>query len=961
MDQQDDCLATDAAPPSGDRSRPGAGDLAGAGRLSRRGFLGAGAAGSALLLAAPGLAEAAPARTDRHSPTTTGAVRLVTDQPAAVFLTPLAVFRVYGSGDTASWTLRDVWGATVGTGRTRLGGGRGVLLLPVANPGHYTVQVQVTRSGQPVGQAMASLARVASYHRPTDTPFGANTHLQPPSMVPVIEALGISWIRTDLTWTDIEPPPLAGWSPQVYQADASVTLDPSTAHTGTASVKIVNSSPKQDNYYATVAQSLTVQPATTYTFTAWVKGQNVSPQALQFTVAGDWGNRVDAPSGTFDWTKVSFQYTTGSGESALNFRLLCSDTTGAGWMDDVSVVAAGSSTNIVVNPGFEQGRVDGYTFDTFTPYLNALARAGINPLPILDYANPKYDDGQTPYDDAGRAAFAAYTTAVMTHWKGRFRAVEVYNEYNAGWFTTGPASADPNYYAALLASTYTAVKAVDPSVAVVGGVTYGTALDWLTAVFEAGGMQHMDVISNHPYTGAPESAPGLDVAEQQVAELIKQHNGGVAKPVWVSELGWSLSDQLVTAGYLVRGLVLTLAGGVEKFFWYDLVGDQNFGLLNQDGDAYSPRPVFTAYANAIRVLTGRTFAGHDSQGDGAALSYRFTGKDADAAVLWSTQARSALTVSTTQPVTLVDVTGTPRTLTPVNGEIYLTLTGSPVYLLGRGLTRRTDLLSGPDRLDVSADALVTTAAGSLPLTYTLDNSTGRQPLDLTCTTAGVATRLRARPRQKVQVTAQIGTAQLSAGRNTLITWVTNGRTTVGRLVTPVVVVDVPAGAIGQVGTVDWKDTELALASGGYAQYAQSFPNDVAFTLGTDDPATAWPYIHPGPDDGWAGSRTHAFTLSLPVSGAPTDLQLVVFLLDTHNTAPGTVAVAVNGQSPTEITLPAGGGVGYDAGDAMVSGDQPTQFAVALPAAQLHTGTNTITITKTTGSWMVYDAVGVYPA
>jgi Polysaccharide lyase family 4, domain III/Carbohydrate binding domain len=938
--------------------------------LSRRRLLGASASGLTLALLAPGLgsganAFAATAGAAASTPAGVGGIGaapvIIPDALAGVFVGErVGRFTVQTAADTVRWTIRTLWGDTVGSGTARVSGRRACLALPVRDPGYYTLQVTAVTKGTAAGTAQTSFALLDPYRAPADSPFGANTHLQPPSMVPLMSALGIGWARMDLTWEDIEPPALAGWSPEVYQAAATVELDSTVAHTGQSSVKIVNQSPIQANYFATIAQQITVEPNTTYTFSAWVKGENVAPSALQFTIADDWGSRTDAPSGTFDWTKVSFQYTTTS-QTSLTFRLLSSDVTPAGWMDDATVTAAGSTVNLLVNPGFEQGLVSGYTFATFEPYVDALLQAHINPLPILDYANAKYDGGQTPYDDAGRTAFANYAAAAIGHWRGRFRAVEVYNEYNAGWFTTGPASADPGYYAKLLAATYPAVKGADPGVTVVGGVTYGFDLDWLTAVFEAGGMGNLDAISNHPYTGAPESGTPIDVGEQQVTALIEQYNGGKAKPVWISELGWSLPNELTTAGYLVRGLVLALAGGVERFFWYDLVGDQSFGLLDQDGDAYSPRPAFAAYAAAIRLLSGAVLSGGGQLGSSGIRAYRFAGPDHDdTAVLWSTDPRDAVAIPTSTPITLVDVTGTPTTLTPYQGAVHLTLTGTPVYLRGPGLASRTNLVQANSGIDVSAPALTRTSDGTVELTYILDNTAGSQPVTLTYTTADTPTRVRAAAGATAQVAAAIPVSALQAGQNTLITSVSDGSALVGRLVSSLVVVDVPADPVATIGTVDWTDAEFALAPGGYGQYPAQFPNDVQFTVGTSDPATAWPYIHPGPDDGWAGGRVHTFTVALSLDTVPADgLQLVVFLLDTHNTAPGTVVVGLNGNAGTTVSLPVGGGSGYASGSAFGSGDQPSQFSVPLPAAQLVAGPNTVTITKSTGSWMVYDAIGVY--
>ena len=170
-----------------------------------------------------------------------------------------------------------------------------------------------------------------------------------------------------------------------------------------------------------------------------------------------------------------------------------------------------------------------------------------------------------------------------------------------------------------------------------------------------------------------------------------------------------------------------------------------------------------------------------------------------------------------------------------------------------------------------------------------------------------------------------------------------------------------------VGNMDLSTAEFALSPGHYASYPTAFPNDIDFTVGTDDPATAWSYIHPGPGDNWAGSKPHNFTLRFnldTVTGH--DLAFTAWLVDTQTTIPATqalvtptLALTLNGGPPTTIQMPVGGGDGnnWGSGKANLS-IRPTSFDFALPASQLHAGENLITITTVTGSWIVYDAFGI---
>jgi hypothetical protein len=142
------------------------------------------------------------------------------------------------------------------------------------------------------------------------------------------------------------------------------------------------------------------------------------------------------------------------------------------------------------------------------------------------------------------------------------------------------------------------------------------------------------------------------------------------------------------ANYLVRGTVLSLAAGVQKIFWYDLLNDgintskvqQNFGLLNQlnaDG-FYTPKPAYAAYAVLARELAGRVFLKREAVAPGI-FAMRFSG---NLRVLWTTPIPQSIALTTHDPLTFISLSGHTRTLQPVNGEIVLHLSAEPIYILG---------------------------------------------------------------------------------------------------------------------------------------------------------------------------------------------------------------------------------------------------------------------------------------
>ena len=138
-----------------------------------------------------------------------------------------------------------------------------------------------------------------------------------------------------------------------------------------------------------------------------------------------------------------------------------------------------------------------------------------------------------------------------------------------------------------------------------------------------------------------------------------------------------------------------------------------------------------------------------------------------------------------------------------------------------------------------------------------------------------------------------------------------------------------APLLWEIGKADNDDREFALAPNRYADYREG----VLYVVGKSDPKRDWPYVHPGPVDGWGGVRPQTFTIMFGLKAAPTggDCALRFDLVDTHGAAPPELRIAVNGQSFSR-KLPRGGG------DASIFGDpkkgKEHQFALNFPASSL---------------------------
>jgi len=172
----------------------------------------------------------------------------------------------------------------------------------------------------------------------------------------------------------------------------------------------------------------------------------------------------------------------------------------------------------------------------------------------------------------------------------------------------------------------------------------------------------------------------------------------------------------------------------------------------------------------------------------------------------------------------------------------------------------------------------------------------------------------------------------------------------------------PVGALAaervvwQLGQFDNNYAELAIP-GNYGAYPARFPKDVDFTIGKDDPAKSWPFIHPGPDDVWARARshkaqTHPFKINFDLAEQPKGIcTLTIDLVSTHPDYPPTYSVAINGQS-AQFDLPAG------LEPALTDPAQGKEFVlrVPLPASAFKQGRNNIVLTSVRGSWLIYDAL-----
>ena len=239
---------------------------------------------------------------------------------------------------------------------------------------------------------------------------------------------------------------------------------------------------------------------------------------------------------------------------------------------------------------------------------------GIQLLPILCGKNP-LTNAEAQNDLDGWEAFAREFTS---RYKGRFSAVEIWNEPDNTTFWNISAANFKN----IMQRAYTAIKAVDPTITVVlGGVTAG-GTDYLSSLYSNGVKNYCDVVAYHPYVWphAPDEEwrtgnilSGYTyrgfIRYINAVKSVMSSNGDGSKPLWLTEVGWPSGgnngvSEAQQASYVTNAAAIAFANGVEKFFVYELKApetsssdiESHFGIMHTD---YTFKPAYLAYRDYI--------------------------------------------------------------------------------------------------------------------------------------------------------------------------------------------------------------------------------------------------------------------------------------------------------------------------------------------------------------------------
>lgn len=256
-------------------------------------------------------------------------------------------------------------------------------------------------------------------------------------------------------------------------------------------------------------------------------------------------------------------------------------------------------------------------------YIDTVDRAnedGVKVLLTLAFNNPFYSQNETdiPYTGAALNGYLNYVKEVVTKFKGKVAAYEVWNEPNYTLFNANGATAEQ--YAGLLKNVYNLVKSIDPDAIVAGPALSGADMTYTDALLAAGAAEYMDVFSIHPYNKMylPEERLTYDLNKVRTR---LDARGYKDKPVWVTEHGYYTSGEdeyshpgAEQAAWLIRSSVLYDAWCLDTntdgvYMWYNLKNkgndinssEDNFGILTSD---YSCKESAYAAAAYNRLTAG---------------------------------------------------------------------------------------------------------------------------------------------------------------------------------------------------------------------------------------------------------------------------------------------------------------------------------------------------------------------
>ncbi len=272
-----------------------------------------------------------------------------------------------------------------------------------------------------------------------------------------------------------------------------------------------------------------------------------------------------------------------------------------------------------------------YDWSRYDRIINAAAKYNLKSLPILTYT-PEWARvpgcrGGAHCPPADPHTFAAFAAAAATRYKDKgVHYWEIWNEPNS--FDFWATKADCKAYTALLKATYPALRKADPKAFVLTGGLAQVAtndvsisdLDFFSCIYNEGGKNYFDAVSNHPYTFPNFPSATINNAWGRMStsvisfRSIMKANGDGNKKIWITEYGaptggpdsnWYISEEKQAQMVEDALSLYKTYDWVGPFFWYTYIdsgkeptsNENFFGFIRFDG---TPKPAYYKLKEMIK-------------------------------------------------------------------------------------------------------------------------------------------------------------------------------------------------------------------------------------------------------------------------------------------------------------------------------------------------------------------------
>lgn len=226
-----------------------------------------------------------------------------------------------------------------------------------------------------------------------------------------------------------------------------------------------------------------------------------------------------------------------------------------------------------IEPG--KGRWDFGRLDRYVALAGQHGTKLLLPLggcPVWASARPQYPSnygqGFTAWPE-NVDDWRVYVSTVVSRYKGKIEAYEIWNEPNLRDFWIG----NMDQMLTLTKEAAQIIHSIDPNAVVVSpSATADYGVSWLSEFLRKGGGSSVDVIGYHFYVNPHTKAPEDMIPLIQGVRHMMAANDVADKPLWNTESGWLLpahfESETAAAGFLARAYMLAWAANVQRFYWY---------------------------------------------------------------------------------------------------------------------------------------------------------------------------------------------------------------------------------------------------------------------------------------------------------------------------------------------------------------------------------------------------------